>query len=133
MDGFAHRAFEPLAFRYTMDAQPAKRNMELDPGFANGDGAWANLGLSSTGWRFIKRRRCCDSLRFLDIMSAYKIPDFCDTVKMLDLTPACGFTGRASSPTTIEGCADEGHSSGSARNSMAPLCGCSGATVPRAG
>lgn len=38
---------------------------------------------------------------------------------MLDLPPTCGLTGRASTPTTIEGCVDEGHSSGSARNSLA--------------
>lgn len=46
-----------------------------DPGFANGDNAYLGglWGLSIAVWRSIKRLRCCDALRCLDIISTFSI------------------------------------------------------------
>lgn len=111
---------------------------KLDPGFANGGNAWGALGTKHRGLEVHKGAssplRCHDGMTSLEIITTFSIQTLrSPRLEMLDLPPTCGLTGRASTPTAVEGCVDEGHSSGSARNSLAPLCGCSGATIPRTG
>lgn len=72
-DGFAHRAFGPLAFRWTMDAQPMEAPLALRmvtmPGRALGTehrGLEVHKGASSP-------LRCRDAMTPLDITSTFSI------------------------------------------------------------